>query len=180
MSSVAVFVSGGGSNMLSLIENNINISLVIADRECLALTRAKDHNIKTYNVGRVNTSEKILEILKDEKIDLIVLAGFLSIISKELTDKYKIINIHPSLLPKYGGVGMYGMNVHKAVFKNSEKVSGATVHYVNELVDKGDIIKQVSIDITNCKDEFEIAKKVLEIEHKLLPEVVKSIINKGV
>ena len=104
---------------------------------------------------------------------MIVLAGYLVRISKKILDEFTIINIHPSLLPKYGGKGFYGMNVHNAVFENKELISGVTVHYVNEKLDDGDIILQKKVDISDCKDANEISKKVLKIEHKTLKEVIK-------
>ena len=111
---------------------------------------------------------------------MIVLAGFLSILDGEILEKYKnkIINIHPSLLPKYGGVGMHGMNVHKAVFENGDKESGCTVHYVTGTVDGGKIIAQARVDISAAQSPEEIQKLVLEHEWKLLPAVVKELINK--
>ncbi|MEE9432127.1 MAG: formyltransferase family protein, partial [Melioribacteraceae bacterium] len=111
------------------------------------------------------------------EVDLIVLAGFLKKIPNEFVSVFvnKIINIHPALLPKYGGKGMYGANVHKAVFEAQEKISGATVHFVNKIYDDGKIIEQRSVDITDVKSPTEIAERVLKIEHELLPDVIKKI-----
>jgi len=102
-----------------------------------------------------------------------VLAGYLVKISKKILDEFTVINIHPSLLPKYGGKGFYGMNVHNAVFENKEKVSGVTVHFVNEKLDDGDIILQKQVDISHCKNADEISQEVLKVEHKTLKEVIR-------
>ncbi|MBQ3438077.1 MAG: phosphoribosylglycinamide formyltransferase [Fusobacterium sp.] len=177
---VAVLVSGGGSNMHQLIKNGIEIECIISDRICGAENIAKENKIPFYMFDRKTTdvSKEILKLLKKHTIDLVVLAGFLSILSNELLSKYqnKIINIHPSLLPKYGGFGMHGMNVHKEVFKNKEVESGCTVHYVNQEIDGGEIIEQEKVDISKAKSPEEIQKLVLEKEWILLPRVVKKLI----
>ena len=118
---------------------------------------------------------KLIEELLKLNIDLIVLAGFLKKIPIELIKafKNKIINIHPALLPSFGGKGMYGMNVHHAVFNSSAKVSGPTVHFVDEIYDNGKIIGQRAVDISDVKTPEEIAERVLKVEHKLLPEIIK-------
>ncbi len=175
---IAVLVSGSGSNMTRLIEEKIAIDCVIADRQCKATSIAKQHNIATYQVERNQCSDELQKIFAERKIDLVVMAGFLSIIDKSLTDSYTIINIHPSLLPKYGGKGMYGMNVHKAVLASGDTVSGCTVHYVDAGVDTGDIIAQSKVDISSATTADEIAKLVLEKEWELLPIVVKQLCEK--
>ena len=113
-------------------------------------------------------------MVKERNIDFIVLAGYLAILTDELIDAYpnKIMNIHPSLIPSFCGPGMYGMHVHEAVLQRGAKVSGATVHFVSNIVDGGPIIKQVACDISDLDTADDIQKRVLEIEHKLLPEVV--------
>lgn len=175
---LAVFISGTGSNLLALIEAqkkkyfNSQIKLIVANKEAKGLAYARDNNI-AYMVSR--DDDKILAKLKEYEIDLIVLAGFLPKVSKKIIDSYKIINIHPSLLPKYGGKGFYGMNVHKAVFANKEKVSGVSIHYVNENLDDGEIIFQIKVDISQCQSAEAIAKKVLEVEHESLKEVIKQL-----
>lgn len=182
MPKIAVLVSGSGTNMLQLIKNNIKIECIIADRECKAKNIAIESNTEFILLDRKDKeiSKKILETLDSKKIDLVVLAGFLSILSGEVLAKYKnkIINIHPSLLPKYGGVGMYGLKVHQEVFKNKDKESGCTVHYVTKNVDAGDIIEQTKVDISSATSPEEIQKIVLDKEWKLLPKVVKDIINR--
>ena len=177
---IAVFVSGGGTNLQSLIdaverkEINGEIKLVISNRmKAYGLERARLHNIKAECIKEQNI---IIQRLKEEEIDLIVLAGYLAIISEELVSLYKdrIINIHPSLIPSFCGPGMYGIHVHEKAFERGVKVSGATVHFVNEEVDGGPIILQRAIDISDCKSPEEIQEKILlNIEHKLLPEAVK-------
>lgn len=151
---IAVLVSGGGSNLQSIIDNiecgnlNCEISYVIADRKCHGLERAEKHGIKNILLDRKvlkeKLSEKISSVLEndDKKTDYIVLAGYLSILSPEFIKKWsrKIINIHPSLLPKFGGKGMYGMNVHRAVIEAKETESGCTIHFVDTGVDAGEII----------------------------------------
>ena len=180
MVKIAVFVSGGGTNLQSLIdaverkEINGEIKLVISNRmKAYGLERARLHNIKAECIKDQNI---IIQRLKEEEIDLIVLAGYLAIISEELVSLYKdrIINIHPSLIPSFCGPGMYGIHVHEKAFERGVKVSGATVHFVNEEVDGGPIILQRAIDISDCKSPEEIQEKILlNVEHKLLPEAVK-------
>lgn len=180
MVKIAVFVSGGGTNLQSLIdaverkEINGEIKLVISNRmKAYGLERARLHNIKAECIKDQNI---IIQRLKEEEIDLIVLAGYLAIISEELVSLYKdrIINIHPSLIPSFCGPGMYGIHVHERAFERGVKVSGATVHFVYEEVDGGPIILQRAIDISDCKSPEEIQEKILlNIEHKLLPEAVK-------
>ena len=130
---------------------------------------------------------QIRNTLKEEKIDFIVLAGYLAILGKELIDTYqnKIINIHPSLIPSFCGPGMYGLHVHEAVLERGVKVSGATVHFVSEEVGGGPIIWQEAVSIADLDTPEDIEKRVLEVEHKILPEVVqwicdgKVVIEKG-
>ncbi len=118
-----------------------------------------------------------MELLEAHQIDWIVLAGYLRVIGEEILIKYanRIINIHPSLLPKYGGKGMYGMNVHRAVFAAGEKTSGATVHFVNQVVDGGEIILQREMDISSCKTPEEIQQSIIVMEHQLIVEAVKRL-----
>ena len=175
---LAVFISGTGSNLKALIdaekENYFDseIKLVVSNKEAKGLSYAREESI-SYIISK--DDEEILEKLRDKKIDLIVLAGYLPKVTKNIIDKYRIINIHPSLLPKYGGKGFYGLNVHKAVFENKEKISGVSIHFVNENLDDGDIILQRKVDISKCESAEEIAEKVLEVEHKSLKEVIKQL-----
>lgn len=176
---IAVFVSGGGTNLQALIDavknNEINgeIALVISSKEtAFGLERARNANIKAEFI---KDEKVIIQRLKEEKIDLIVLAGYLSIVGEELVNLYKnkIINIHPSLIPSFSGPGYYGIRVHKKVFERGVKVSGATVHFVSNEVDGGPIILQEAIDISNASSPEEIQKLILEnIEHKILKKAV--------
>ena len=183
---IAVFVSGRGSNLKAILDSPklkgiAEVKAVISDKDdCPAFEIAKKNSINIYVVGKkvgFITYKKLQEILFSLKIELIVLAGFLKLIPHELLNAYKnrIINIHPALLPSFGGPGMYGINVHKAVFESSAQVSGATVHFVDETYDTGKIIAQRCVDITNIDSPEEIAEKVLKIEHQLLPEAIEKI-----
>lgn len=181
MFNIAVLISGGGSNLKSLIDNQkeyYKINVVIADRDCGGLNIAREANIDAVLIDRKEyrekLSKKIDEELKKYNIDLIVLAGYLSIVDSNFISKWKnkIINIHPSLLPKFGGKGMYGMKVHEAVIKNKEKESGCTVHYVTEMVDGGDIIMQNKVDVLEDDTPEILQKRVLIEEHKILPATV--------
>lgn len=189
MFKLAVFVSGRGSNLLSIISNIENgqlkaeISAVVSHKkDCKAIEYALSKNIQCFIVsnsesnGLVSYTELLNEFSK-LKIDLIVLAGFLKKIPIDLIRNFKnrIINIHPALLPSFGGKGMYGSNVHKAVFNSSAKVSGPTVHFVDEIYDNGLIIDQSAADISDVNSFEEIAERVLKLEHQLLPEVIKKI-----
>ncbi len=186
MLNIAVLVSGGGSNFQSIIDNiktgelNCKIQCVIADRECYGLERANKNDIKTYLLDRKTLKKNLsseIDTLLSGKVDLIVLAGFLSILDSEFTKKWskKIINIHPSLLPKFGGPGMYGIKIHKAVIESGEKESGCTVHYVDAGVDTGEIIYQEKVAVLSDDTPETLQKRVLEIEHRLLPQAIKDI-----
>ena len=179
MVNIAVFVSGSGTNLQALIDacsnNEINgsIKLVISNRKkAYGLERAKLAGIKAE---WIKDEDLILKRLEEEKIDLIVLAGYLAILSSDFINKFenKIINIHPSLIPSFCGSGMYGIHVHEAAFARGVKVSGATVHFVSSVVDGGPIIMQKSIDISMCNSPEEIQQLILNnVEHKLLVEAV--------
>lgn len=186
MYKIAVLASGSGSNLQSILDNiengNINgkVSLVIGSKEGIyALERAKKQGIKTSVVSRKefgeNTSEEILRLAKEHDIDLIVLAGYLSILKGKLLEEYgdRIINIHPSLIPSFCGNKMYGINVHKAAIEKGVKYSGCTVHFVNDEVDGGAIIGQEIVEVDFEDTAESLQKKVLEKEHILLPKIVK-------
>lgn len=180
---IAVLVSGGGSNLQALIEAKKNgyfssgIEIVISDKDSsYALKRAQEAGIET---SVINDDEDLINILAERNINLLVLAGYLKIISSKVIKKYEnmIINIHPSLLPKYGGKGMYGINVHRAVYESGETESGATVHKVTDIVDGGDIVIQEKVDITDCASAEDIQKKVLNVEHEILKKAIKIMEN---
>jgi len=184
---IAVFVSGRGSNLKAILTSNeleglVDVKVVVSDKNlCPAFRIAESFSIPTYSLGNKEgsiTYQELLKLLTDSKIELIVLAGFLKLIPNELIDIFrnKIINIHPALLPSFGGKGMYGLNVHKAVYESSAKISGATIHFVDYSYDTGNIIAQRCVDISDVKSPEEIAERVLKIEHELLPYVIKKFV----
>ena len=191
MFKIAVLVSGGGTNLQEIIDNienkrlNCKIEYIIADRDCYSLERGRKYNIKSVLLDKKEYGNKLSnEINKglENKVDLIVLAGYLSIIDKDFISDWnnKIINIHPSLLPKYGGKGMYGMNVHEAVIANKEKKSGCTVHFVDVDIDTGKILLQRKVDVSNNETPESLQKKVLKEEHQLLIEAIEKVISDSV
>ncbi|WP_291563079.1 MULTISPECIES: phosphoribosylglycinamide formyltransferase [unclassified Clostridium] len=188
MLKIAVLISGGGSNLQSIIDNinsgylkNCTIEYVISDREnAYGIKRAKENNIKTMVFDRKKyskaLSDEILKVLKD-KVNLIVLAGFTSILNKSFIESFKnkIINIHPSLIPNFCGNGMYGIKVHEAAINYGVKVSGCTVHFVDEGTDTGAIILQKTVNVYGEDSAEGLQKRVLIEEHKALPEAIKLI-----
>lgn len=189
MFKIGVLVSGGGSNLQSIIDKSqsrelqCKVEVVIGDRECYGVERAKEAGIDGYTLDRKVLKKELCreidKIVSERGIDLIVLAGFLSIIDEEFVNKWKgrIINIHPSLLPKFGGPGMYGIRVHEAVLKAGEQESGCTVHYVDTAVDSGEIIAQKRVKVLEGDTPEILQKRVLVEEHKLLPESIAKIIS---
>ena len=190
MKNIAVFASGSGSDMQSVIhacesgQINGKVVAVIASRPGIfALERAAKHNIpsKVFSVKEYGSPEAkdgaIVEYLKPMGIDLIVLAGYLSIVSKPLLDVYegRIINIHPSLIPRHCGKGMYGLHVHESVLASGDKVSGCTVHFVDSGTDTGKIIRQVTVPVEEGDTPETLQARVLVQEHKLLPQVVAEL-----
>lgn len=187
---IGVLISGGGTNLQSIIDNinngNINakISLVISDKQdAYGLERAKINNIealyinyKEYN-NIDNFNNKIIEKFEEKNVDLIVLAGYLKILTRDFIKHYtnKIINIHPSLIPSFCGKGFYGFKVHQAVIDYGVKITGATVHFVDENADTGPIIMQDIVYVNNNDTALSLQKKVLEKEHLLLPKVIALI-----
>jgi phosphoribosylglycinamide formyltransferase-1 len=184
---IVVFASGSGSNAVKIYEyfsglNNVNIaSLYCNNPNAKVLERFKSFNIDTVLFSKDDfKSNTILNSLKKVNPDLIVLAGFLLKIPKDITNffKNKIINIHPALLPLYGGKGMYGENIHKAVIKNKDKMSGLTIHYVNDKYDDGAIIFQKTIRIEPGETPLSLSKKILTEEHINYPvEIGKLLAN---
>jgi len=188
---IAVFLSGGGSNLQALIDasesQNLNavIKLVVSSKKkAFGLKRAEDQNIKT-EVYRERDFENfqlyekhLLEILRNSDIDYIALSGYLKLIPALVIENYrgKILNIHPALLPKYGGKGMYGRHVHQAVIDNQEKESGATVHLADEIYDHGKILAQGKVTVEQDDTPESLQKKILQIEHKLYPETIEKYI----
>ena len=174
MLNLVVFASGNGSTLQAIIDainNNelsATINLVVSNnKDAFALERAKKNNINTYIISNKefqSQDEELYEVLSNYKIDLIVLAGYLKMIGPKLLNKYTIINTHPSLLPKYGGKGMYGMKVHKAVVEAGETVSGVTLHYVNSEYDKGSVIAQTKVDVLPTDTAEDVSVKVQAVE----------------
>ena len=189
---IAVFVSGGGTNLQALIDaqkkgiiKSGEIALVVSSSEsAYALERAKNNNIKTFIASRKELKtqeafeEKIISALEENGIELIVLAGFMSILSESFTSRYKnrIINVHPSLIPSFCGKGFYGLRVHEAALSYGVKVTGATVHFVNEIPDGGEIIMQKAVEIEDGDTPEILQKRVMEnAEWIILPLSVEKI-----
>ncbi len=180
---VAIFASGGGSNAESIVNyfhdhEKIDITLFLTNNaDAGVIARGKKLNIPTLVFSKKNFahSDVVVQLLKNQQIDFIVLAGFLWLIPESLIQAFpgKIINIHPALLPKYGGKGMWGHHVHEAVVANKEKESGITIHYVNQNYDEGEIIFQKSCAIEETDNPEEVAAKVLNLEHYHFPRVIE-------
>jgi len=189
---IGVFASGRGSNFIKIYENiqkgeiSAEVCCLITDNAAAAaIDYSRSVNIPAYVVHPKSFSdpalfgEELLNILKSNAIEWVVLAGYLKKIPDNVVKAYsnRIINIHPALLPSFGGKGMYGMNVHEAVFKSGVKISGVTVHLVNEIYDSGPIIMQESVDIESCRNPEEIAKRVLQVEHTLYSKAIQKILS---
>lgn len=178
MVKIGVLISGGGTNLQAVIDNcenktiNGKVEVVISNKsEAFGLQRAKNHNIKAVFE---NKEDKIIEILKENKVELVVLAGYLKIISTKLVNEYKnrIINIHPSLIPAFCGKGYYGEKVHQGVIDYGAKVTGATVHFVDEGADTGPIIMQKTVEVKQDDDVKKLAARVLDVEHEILAKSI--------
>ncbi|MGP1559751.1 MAG: phosphoribosylglycinamide formyltransferase [Prevotella intermedia] len=186
MVNIAIFVSGSGSNCENIIRyfqtnGQVNIALVVSNRaDAYALTRAKNLNVPSVVLPKAdfNNEEKVLKLMSDHRIDFIVLAGFLLMIPDWLIAAYqrRMINLHPALLPKFGGIGMYGHHVHEAVRKANETETGMTVHWVSNVCDGGEIIAQFRTPITPDDTPDDIADKehILEMEH--FPQVIEAVL----
>lgn len=190
---IAVLVSGGGTNLQALIDAEKNgvikdgeIKLVVSNKpDAYALTRAKNAGIKTEVADKKKLGERfeceLVRILDENNIELIILAGFMCILSKSFTDKYKdrIINVHPSLIPSFCGEGYYGLRVHIAALDYGVKVTGATVHYVNEIADGGKIIMQKAVDVEPDDTPEALQKRVMEqAEWIILPKSAQLVCEK--
>ncbi len=189
---ICVFVSGGGTNLQALIDaqnsgiiKNGEIVLVLSsNREAYALERAKKAGIPGISVvkrefpSQFAFENKVIEILEENNIDLIVLAGFMTILTEHFTSKYpkRIINVHPALIPSFCGKGFYGLHVHEAALSYGVKVTGATVHFVNEIPDGGEIILQKAVDIKKNDTPETLQRRVMEqAEWKILPKAVEIV-----
>jgi phosphoribosylglycinamide formyltransferase-1 len=186
MKRIVIFASGSGTNAGNIIKyfqkNNLaKVTLVLSNKSTAnVLDRAKKLSVpsETFNKSELINSDRIASILRRESPDLIVLAGFLlkfpKIILKDFPNK--VINIHPALLPKYGGKGMYGMLVHESVVKNKESETGITIHYVNENYDEGTILFQKSFQLSENDTSESVAHKIHELEYEFLPKVIEEIL----
>lgn len=192
MKHIVVFASGSGTNFQALIDAvesgkiNARITGLLTNKSGIqALERARKHDIDTFIAkpssfrSQEDYIQSLLTKLEEWKTDLIVLAGYMIKVPVEIIDEYsgRIINIHPSLLPKYGGKGFYGIKVHEAVLENNEKETGCTVHLVTEEYDKGPVLGQIKVPVKSSDNPESLAKRVLEKEHELLPNVVDEMIN---
>lgn len=189
---IAVLISGGGSNLQSILdavkngELDLQVACVVSNRKnAFGLQRAETAGVPAYYIGIGNYSDEIerenalLNLLLSEKIDFIVLAGYLNILPSSViaTFKDRIINIHPSLIPKHCGKGYYGIKVHESVISSRDTITGVTVHYVDEGVDTGKVIDQVTIPVFESDTADTLSKRVLAHEHELLVKVLKDLIN---
>jgi phosphoribosylglycinamide formyltransferase-1 len=189
MKRILFFASGNGSNVDNIVnyfKNNDSISTVgifSNNPNAKVLEKAKSFDIFSFVFNKEELAEVIvLEKIKSLQPDLIVLAGFLWKFPEHIIAQYpkKIINIHPALLPKYGGKGMFGMHVHQAVFENHEKETGITIHYVTKNYDEGEFIFQKSVTIENCKTAGEIANKVQTLEHEYFPQIIERLLTSNI
>ncbi|MDI3481739.1 MAG: phosphoribosylglycinamide formyltransferase 1 [Tepidanaerobacteraceae bacterium] len=188
MLKLGVLVSGSGTNLQSIIDSieagylKAEVAVVISSKKGVyALERAKRHNIPAYAVERKNFDsqekyeDKIIELLKEHSVELVVLAGFIKVLSPHFVRAFpsKIMNIHPSLIPSFCGKGFYGMKVHEAVIDYGAKITGVTVHFVDEGTDTGPIILQKAVPVEDDDTPETLAARVLKEEHKIYPEAVK-------
>ncbi len=183
---IAIFASGSGTNAENIIKHfqdnkDIEVSLVLANNpNAFVLERAKKLSVPSFvfNKDDFYSSDKVLDILQRNNIDFLVLAGFLWLIPSSLIKAFsnRIINIHPALLPKYGGKGMFGDNVHKSVIAHNEQESGITIHYVNERYDEGETIFQAKCTVERNDTAESLANKIHALEYKYFPEVIEQVV----
>jgi phosphoribosylglycinamide formyltransferase-1 len=188
MRNIAIFASGSGTNAEKIIQyfstrNSAKVSLVLSNkRQATVLKRAAALNVRTvfFEHKEFYVTGKVLRYLTLYKIDFIVLAGFLWLVPENIVEQYsgRIINLHPALLPAYGGKGMYGEYVHKAVIENHETESGITIHYVNKLYDKGDIIFQARCKVDPSDTPESLAEKIHYLEYQHYPRVIEEVVVK--
>jgi len=186
MKRIAIFASGSGTNAQKIIEYFLTSKEVVVDslwsnnENAYALIRAEKLGIETitFDSDEFYRSNEILDRLYDHRIDMIVLAGFLWLVPRNLTELFLVVNIHPALLPKYGGKGMYGMNVHQAVLASKDKESGITIHQVNQDFDKGKIIFQATCPILPGDTPETLASRIHELEYQHYPRVIEEILLK--
>jgi len=185
MKKIIIFASGSGSNAENIVDyfkgnERVNVACIFTNNsKAGVIERARKHRVPIEVFTKNDfQDEKFINIITKYSPNLIVLAGFLLKVPEYLISAFqtKIINIHPSLLPKYGGKGMYGLNIHKAVFENREQKSGITIHFVNENYDQGAIIFQEQLDISECVSAEEIATKIFALEYECLPVVIEKLL----
>lgn len=183
---VAVLISGGGTNLQAIIDRlaagelpHVELALVVSSRKNAGgLDRAERAGIKHVYIGKENFEQDLIKLLDEHEIDIIVLAGFLKILSSDFVSRYpdRIINVHPSLIPSFCGNGFYGLRVHEAALSYGVKVTGATVHFVNEVTDGGKIIAQRAVDVKDGDTPESLQRRVMEeAEWKLLPAAVEKV-----
>jgi len=184
MKKVAIFASGSGSNAENIVQyfkkrENLNIECIYSNKsDAFVLERAHKYQIfsRVFTREELYSTNNIVNELKDKGVDLIVLAGFLWLVPQSLIDNFTIINIHPALLPNYGGKGMYGQKVHEAVVANGEKESGITIHYVNNRYDEGQIIFQAKCEVLPSDTPDDVAIKVHQLEYQHFPSVIEKVL----
>lgn len=181
---IAIFASGNGTNAQAILEffkenKQVNISCIYSNNpSAYALTRGKNFEIEAFTFSRDEfyKSNLVADHLRNNHIDLIVLAGFMWLVPPILVENFTVVNIHPALLPKYGGKGMYGDFVHKAVIKNRDKSSGITIHHVNNEYDKGSIILQKKCPVFTADTPESLAERIHSLEHKHYPEAILKVV----
>lgn len=182
MGKIGVMISGGGTNLQAIIdacesgEISGQVEIVISNKEgVFGLERANNHDIPSF-VTR--DSNEILDLLEDFEIDLVVLAGYIRQIPKEMIERYpnKIVNVHPSLIPSFAGKGFYGLKVHEAAIERGVKLSGATVHLVNEDLDAGPILEQEAVAVLPDDTPKTLQQRILEVEHRILVQAIKNLL----
>ena len=186
---IAILVSGAGTNAINIIEyfekNSVaDVALVISNKtDALAVEKAQNKGVRTiiFNNESFKKNGKVLDYLRSQSIDFIVLAGFLMKIPNDIIHAYpnKIVNLHPSLLPKYGGKGMYGKYVHRAVIEAQESESGISIHFVNEEYDEGAIIFQAKVSVEKGDSVEVLAQKIQQLERRFFPKVIEQVISKS-
>jgi phosphoribosylglycinamide formyltransferase-1 len=184
LTKIALFASGSGTNAQNIIQYFADNKFITIDSlwsnnpKAYALTRAQGMGVKTFvfNRHQLYETDEILKMLQDRGIDMIVLAGFLWLVPEAIINNFKIINIHPALLPKYGGKGMYGMKVHQAVVDNKEPESGITIHYVDNIYDNGKVIFQAKCKIEPSDTPEMVARKIHQLEYEHFPVVIENLI----
>lgn len=183
---VAVLISGGGTNLQAIIDRSaagelphVELALVVSSRKNAGgLDKAERAGIKHIYIGKENFEQELIKLLEEHEIDIIVLAGFLKILSSDFVSRYpdRIINVHPSLIPSFCGDGFYGLRVHEAALEYGVKVTGATVHFVNEVTDGGKIIAQRAVDVKDGDTPEILQRRVMEeAEWKILPAAVEKV-----